>query len=185
MSSEPAAASSDDSVDRDLIDWLAELRHADAGIEAARMRLLRIARQSERMLTDIATRHGLTLGDWETLSVLRRSGAPYAMTPSELMAALSVTSGTVSVRIERLQKSGLIEPAAGSSDGRSRPVRLTGEGARRWQAATDARTSFEQQLFARALTPAQILRLNNLLRALMIELEAELGPPLRRPDDRG
>jgi DNA-binding MarR family transcriptional regulator len=185
MNSEPAATPSDDSVDRDLASWLAELPHVDAGIEAARMRLLRIARQSERMLSDIATRHGLTLGDWETLSVLRRSGAPYAMTPSELMNALGVTSGTVSVRLERLQNAGLVEPARGSGDGRSRPVRLTDEGARRWQAATDARTALERRLFTQAFTPAQILRLNDLLRALMIELEAELGPPPRRPDDRG
>jgi DNA-binding MarR family transcriptional regulator len=184
MRSEPVATPSDDSVDRDLDAWLAELPHIDAGIEAARMRLLRIARQSDRMLTAIAAQHGLTLGDWETLSVLRRAGAPYAMTPSELMEALGVTSGTVSVRIERLQRAGLIEAAQRSDDGRSRPVRLTDEGARRWRSATDARTSLEQQLFTRAFTPAQILRLNDLLRALMIELEAELGPPPRRPDDR-
>jgi len=175
---------SGDSVDRELDGWLAELPRVDAGIEAARMRLLRIGRQTERMLGEIAARHGLTLGDWETLSMLRRSGAPYAMTPSELMTALGVTSGTVSVRIERLQRAGLIEPAGGSDDGRSRPVQLTEEGARRWRVATEARTSSEQQLFGRALTPAQILRLNNLLRALMVELEAELGPPPRRSDDR-
>ena len=185
MSSASETGPSDDSVDHELADWLAELHGVDAGIEAARMRLLRVARQSERMLSEIAKRFGLTLGDWETLSVLRRSGAPYAMTPSEIMNALGVTSGTVSVRIDRLQKSGLIEPADGSGDGRSRPVRLTDEGARRWQAATGARIAFERQLFSRAFTPGQILRLNDLLRALMIELEADLGPPPRRPDDQG
>ena len=103
------------------------------------MRLLRLARQAERMLSEIATRHELTLGDWETLSVLRRSGAPYTLTPSELMAALKVTSGTVSVRIERLLRAGLVESASATVDGRSRPVRLTIEGKRRWRAATDAR----------------------------------------------
>lgn len=185
MSSEQGAMPSRDSVERELGDWLAELPGVDRGIEAARMRLLRVARQSERMLAKIAAQHGLTLGDWETLSVLCRSGAPYAMTPSELLTALGVTSGTVSVRIERLQRAGLIEPAGGSGDGRSRPVRLTAEGARRWQAATEARTAFEHSLFTRSFTPAQILRLNDLLRALMIELETELGPPPRRPDDRG
>jgi DNA-binding MarR family transcriptional regulator len=185
MSSEPTTAPSDDSVDRDLVDWLAELPRVDPGIEAARMRLLRIGRQSEQMLAGIAAQHGLTLGDWETLSVLRRSGPPYAMTPSGLMAALGVTSGTVSVRIERLQKAGLVEPADSSGDGRSRPVRLTGEGTRRWQAATDARTAFEHRLFTQAFTPGQVLRLNTLLRVLMLELEAELGPPPRRPDGQG
>lgn len=149
------------------------------------MRLQHIARQSERMLGEIATQHGLTLGDWETLSVLRRSGAPYTMTPSDLMAALKVTSGTISVRIERLSQAGLLEPADSVVDGRSRPIRLTTEGKRRWRAATDTRTAFEEQLFRRALDPDQIGQLNTLLRALMLEWEAELGPPPRRSDDRG
>jgi len=174
-----------DSVDRELSAWLAEIPGVDAGIEAARMRLLRIARQLERMLGEIATRHELTLGDWETLSVLRRSGAPYTLTPSALMTALKVTSGTVSVRIERLLQAGLVEPATATADGRSRPVRLTDEGSRRWRAATNMRMEFEEKLFRRALGMEQIEHLNGLLRALMVEWESELGPPPRRPDDRG
>jgi DNA-binding MarR family transcriptional regulator len=181
---EPTSDEPQDSVDRESEAWLAELPGIDAAIEAARMRLQRIARQSERMLSEIATRHDLTLGDWETLSVLRRAGVPYTMTPSELMAALNVTSGTVSVRIERLSQAGLIEPASSVADGRSRPVRLTPEGKRRWRAATDMRTVFEEQLFRRALDSEQIEQLNALLRALMLEWEAELGPPPRRSDDR-
>jgi DNA-binding MarR family transcriptional regulator len=184
-SDETTSEQPQDSVDFEADDWLAELPGVDAGIEAARMRLLRLARQAERMLSEIATQHELTLGDWETLSVLRRSGEPYTMTPSELMAALKVTSGTVSVRIERLLQAGLVEPASATADGRSRPVCLTIEGKRRWRAATDARTQFEQRLFQRALAPEQIAQLNTLLRALMTEWEAELGLPPRRTEDRG
>ena len=174
-----------DSVDREADAWLAELPGVDSGVEAARMRLLRLARQSERILSEIASRHGLTLGDWETLSVLRRSGAPYTMTPSDVMKALKVTSGTVSVRLERLTQAGLVEPAGGTADGRSRPVRLTSEGKRRWRAATNMRMEFEEKLFRRALGMEQIEHLNGLLRALMVEWETELGPPPRRADDRG
>jgi DNA-binding MarR family transcriptional regulator len=174
-----------DSVDRDAEAWLGELPGVDAQIEMARMRLIRIGRQSDQMLTDIARRHELTLGDWETLSVLRRSGDPYVMTPSELVQALGVTSGTISVRIERLIQAGLIEPADGASDGRSRPVRLTEEGNRRWRAATSERIEIEGRLFQRALNPIEIEYLNDLLRWLMVELESDLGPPPRRADDYG
>lgn len=174
-----------DSVDRDAEDWLAELPGVDAEIETARMRLLRVARQSERMLTEIARRHGLTLGDWETLSVLRRSGPPYVMTPSELMQALGVTSGTISVRLERLQQIGLVEPANSVADGRSRPVKLTDEGSRRWRTATSERTEIESRLFHTALQTEEVRQLNKLLRALMVELESGLGPPPRRADDHG
>ncbi len=162
-----------DSVDQDASAWLAELPDVDREVETARMRLRRIGKHAERMLSEIAQRHGLTLGDWETLSVLLRSGPPYVMTPSELMHALDVTSGTVSVRLERLQRMGLVEPATGMTDGRSRPVQLTDEGARRWRAATIERTETEARLFQRALGSVEIEYLNQLLRWLMLELESE------------
>lgn len=164
-----------DSVDQDAESWLAELPDVDAEIETTRMRLRRIGLLSERVLSGIAHRHGLTLGDWETLSVLRRSGPPYVMTPSELVQALNVTSGSISVRLERLQQAALIEAAGPTSDGRSRPVRLTVDGEQRWRAATNDRIAFEEQLFRNALGSVEIEYLNQLLRWLMIELESELG----------
>ena len=174
-----------DSVDQDAESWLAELPGVDAEIETARMRLRRIGLLSERMLSGIARRHGLTLGDWETLSVLCRSGSPYVMTPSELVQALNVTSGSISVRLERLQQAELIEAADPTSDGRSRPVRLTGKGHQLWRAATNDRVAFEEQLFRNALGPIEIEYLNELLRWLMIELESELGNSPRHAGDRG
>lgn len=164
-----------DSVDHDASDWLAELPKVDPEIESARMRLRRIGKLAERMLAEIARHHGLTLGDWETLSVLRRSGQPYVMTPSELVEGLGVTSGTVSVRIERLLRAGLIEPANASDDGRSRPVQLTSEGGRLWRAATIERTEAEARIFKLAFGTEEIRELNKLLRWLMLELEAQFG----------
>lgn len=164
-----------DSVDRDREAWFAELPGIDADVEEVHMRLRRLAKLSEQMLSQIARQHALTLGDWETLSALRRSGTPYVMTPSELVEALGVTSGTISVRLERLQQAGLVEPASGTVDGRSRPVRLTAEGSRRWRAATDERTRIEDQLFRSALQGDGVRRLNRLLRRLMIEMESTLG----------
>ena len=173
-----------DSVDRDAKAWLAELSDVDPEIETARMRLRRIGQQSERMLSNIAQRHDLTLGDWETLSVLRRSGPPYVMTPSNLVQALGVTSGTISVRIERLLQVGLIEAADSTSDGRSRPVRLTDEGTRRWRAATTERTTAEARLFQSALGSIEIEYLNQLLRWLMIEMEVKFDPSSRQCGDQ-
>src|SRR5690242_19272332 len=105
-----------DTVDRELSAWLAELPGVDADIEAARMRLLRLGRQLERLLGRIAQDFGMTIGDWETLSVLRRSAHPYQLSPTALARALSVTSGTMSVRVDRLLEAGLVEPVEGASD---------------------------------------------------------------------
>jgi DNA-binding MarR family transcriptional regulator len=173
-----------DAVDRELGAWMAELPGVDPDIEAARMRLLRLGRQLERLLGRIAEQFGMTLGDWETLSVLRRSSKPYQLSPTALAQALSVTSGTMSVRLDRLVRAGLVEPVAGAADGRSRPVQLTAVGYERWEAATQVRTETERQLFGRALTGGRMAELNTLLRAIMSSFEEGLGPaPRRRGED--
>ena len=168
-----------DSVDQQADSWLDELKQVDPEVETSRMRLLRLGRQLNRMLTTIAGRHGMTLGDWETLSVLRRSGRPYALSPTALARALEVTSGTVSVRIDRLQKGGLIKESKGGTDGRSRPVALTPAGHRRWREATADRLALESRLLSRALNRHEITELNGLLRRVMLSFEAEFGPPPR------
>jgi DNA-binding MarR family transcriptional regulator len=132
------------------------------------------------MLAAIAARHGMTLGDWETLSVLRRSGRPYRQTPTELAQLLQVTSGTISVRLDRLQASGLIRQVAGAVDGRSKPVQLTADGERRWRDATAERTGVEAKLLSDALTPVELKRFNELLSKVMVALEARFGQPPRR-----
>ena len=137
--------SGQDSVGAELDAWIEQMPvGVDADIEAARQRIGRISRQFGHVLARAAAQHELTVGDWEALSVLRRSGHPYVRTPKQLAETLGVTSGTISVRIDRLMQAGLVEPAS-SLDGRSRPVRLTRKGQHRWSAATKARTAYEQR----------------------------------------
>src|SRR5262249_42188010 len=117
-----------DSVDLELDAWLAELPGVDPLTEAARMRLLRLGRQLERALARTAEEHGMTLGDWEALSVLRRSAAPYQLPPTVLAQALVITTGTMSVRLDRLLKAGLIEKVGGQPGGTSPPGRFAPAG---------------------------------------------------------
>ncbi|MEV5711365.1 MarR family transcriptional regulator [Actinoallomurus sp. NPDC052274] len=173
-----------DSVGADLPRWIGQMPSGvDPGVEAARQRIGRIARLFEHILERAAGRESITVGDWAALSVLQRSGPPYERTPKQLADALGLTSGTVSVRIDRLTRGGLVEPAP-AADGRSRPVRLTDEGRRLWSAATAQRTLEEQRLFGGALDPDQVDRLNSLLGALLFRLEEEFGPAPRHDRPR-
>lgn len=177
-----------DSVGKQHERWMQELPGVDASVESARQRILGIARLLECGLASIAARHELSLGDWEALSALQRSGPPYELSPKELAQALSVTSGTMSVRIERLTHARFVEPAAPRSDGRSRPIRLTAEGSKRWRAATAERTAIEQEAFTDALSAADLKQLNALLGPLLARHEQVSGPaPVHgalRADDR-
>ncbi len=166
---------SQDSVSEELRDWMAHLPGVSPDIEAARQRVAKLARLLERALAKIAARHDLTMGDWEALSFLQRSGSPCERSPKELAAELGVTSGTMSVRIERLTQAGLVEPGMARPDGRSRPVRLTERGRRRWRAATAERTKAEHALWRGALSAEELGQLNPLLAKLLSHLEERSG----------
>jgi DNA-binding MarR family transcriptional regulator len=173
-----------DSVGAEIGAWIDQMPEGvDPRVEAARQRLGRISRQFERILAHAAAQHQLTVGDWQALSVLQRSGAPYACTPKQLADTLGVTSGTISVRIDRLIRAGLVEPVA-ADDGRSRPIRLTRKGHRRWSAATKDRTTYEREIFTGALSDDQLAKLNPLLSSLLAGLEGEFGPVSRHDTSR-
>ncbi|MBO0767959.1 MAG: MarR family transcriptional regulator [Solirubrobacterales bacterium] len=164
-----------DSVERELSTWLAQMEGADPRVEAARQRIGRLARLFARSLEQVAEDQEMSLGDWEALSVIVRAGG--RCTPKELAEALGLTSGTVSVRLERLTRAGLVQ-AVTHADGRSRPVAVTSQGRKRWREATAARTRAEQELFG-VLEPEQQDELNNALRVLLNRYESVFGEASR------
>ncbi|WP_234341208.1 MarR family winged helix-turn-helix transcriptional regulator [Streptomyces sp. NRRL S-1813] len=170
----PPSTELQDSVAAELASWIADMPDVDAHIEAARQRIGRMARLFDRLLTRVAADNGLTAGDWAALSALQRSGAPYQASPTALSQQLGVTSGTMSVRLNRLSSAGLVESVT-ATDGRSKPVRLTARGQARWRAATQERTAQEQSLFTEALTADELRELNLLLSRLLRRLEDEFG----------
>ena len=83
-----------------------------------------IARELEKVYGE----YGLTEGSFDVLATLRRSGAPYTLTPTELFSALMVTSGTMTTRLKNLENQGLIDRLPNPDDARSMLVRLTDKG---------------------------------------------------------
>src|SRR3569832_1575086 len=78
-------------------------------------------------LAPVFARFGLQSGEFDVLATLRRSGAPYALTPTELYEATMVTSGAMTARLDRLEKAGLIQRAPHPNDRRGVVVQLTGK----------------------------------------------------------
>ena len=62
------------------------------------------------------------------LAALRRAGAPYQLTPGQLIHENLVTSGTVTNRLDRLEGEGLLTRHPDPSDGRGTLVRITQQG---------------------------------------------------------
>jgi DNA-binding MarR family transcriptional regulator len=165
-----------DSVAAELPTWMTQLPGVRPEVEAARQRIRRLARLFDEVLSDAASDHALTVGDWEALSVLQRHGPPHEGLPTDMARTLGITSGSMSLRIDRLTRAGLVEPGPrDDGDGRSRPVRLTASGQARWRLATEERTRVEHDLVAGALDPDQLEVLNGLLMPLLERFEEELG----------
>jgi DNA-binding MarR family transcriptional regulator len=121
----------------------------------------------------------ITSADFAVLANLRRSGRPFQLTQRQLMDALRLTSGTVSVRIDRLAERGLVrrDPAP---DARGVLVTLTDTGARAFDALAPEHLANEARLVA-ALDPRQQATLATLLQLLLVEYEPGVD---NRPDER-
>jgi DNA-binding MarR family transcriptional regulator len=88
-------------------------------------RLLVVAELINRRLGEAAADHGLDRAMGDVLFTLRRAGAPYRLSPTELASSLLVTSGTMTNRLDRLERRELIERIPNPEDRRGMDVQLT------------------------------------------------------------
>ncbi|WP_068083230.1 MarR family winged helix-turn-helix transcriptional regulator [Novosphingobium rosa] len=92
-------------------------RLAEAALVTARERL-----------NPLFAQHGLQPGEFDVLATLRRSGTPFALTPTDLYEAAMISSGSMTNRIDRLEKAGLVERRPNPQDKRGTLVALTAQG---------------------------------------------------------
>ncbi len=162
-----------DSVGDEIDTWLAQMIDVDPEVEAARQRIGRLSRAFVRVLESVAAAESVTVGDLETLSVIRRLGGT-AM-PGQISTALHLTSGTVSTRLRRLEVAGLVQPGPPApADGRVRQTQLTPRGLQVWASGTARRTTREAELFGDLDLP-QLHALNAALSTLLERFEREFG----------
>lgn len=124
---------------------------------------------------------GLSRSSWDVLASLRRSGAPYQLSPTHLYEALMRTSGAMTHRLYRLECAGLITRLPDAEDGRGLLVQLTPKGIQLVDQVTPAHLSNERSLLA-ALSVQEQAQLANLLRKMLAAFEREQAtpPPSRR-----
>lgn len=108
---------------------------------------------------------GLQRGEFDVLATLRRAGAPFTLTPTELYEATMMTSGGMTARLDRLEKRGLIARRPNPGDRRGTLVSLTEDGRALVEAALRPHAANETRLLA-ALDPGEQAQLNQLLRKL-------------------
>ena len=122
-------------------------------------------------LAPVFARFGLQSGEFDVLATLRRSGAPYALTPTELYEATMVTSGAMTARLDRLEKAGLVQRAPHPSDRRGVVVQLTANGLALVDEALGAHVANEHEILA-GLTREERESLAKLLEKLIGSLSS-------------
>jgi len=118
--------------------------------------------------------HDLDTGEFDVLSTLLRSGAPYQLRPTELYTALMISSGGLTARLGKLEKAKLVERLPAEDDGRVLLVRLTLEGRSRAEAAFRQDMAVEAALL-KGLNDEEQAQLARLLWKLSLEI-AKPGP---------
>lgn len=155
-----------DGVDRILEQWARERPELDTEAMGVVGRLYRVAKAAGDLATEAYAKFGITRADFDVLATLRRSGAPYQLSPSALTASLMLTSGGVTGRIDRLEKAGLVRRSPDPSDRRGQLVSLTDEGRELIDEAVVAGLATQDE-FLSPLSPAKRRQLDSLLRQLL------------------
>lgn len=103
--------------------------HEEPGLDVTPVavfgRISRIDRYLAAALREVYRRHHLDAGEYDVLAALRRSGPRYRLTPTDLYRSVLVTSATMTERLDRLQRRGLIARRPAARDRRSIHVELT------------------------------------------------------------
>jgi DNA-binding MarR family transcriptional regulator len=156
-----------DHVDK-FLDELEPIEGLDYEVEGIVDRIGGINRRIKRGMEATLADFGLSHPDWQVLSTLRNSGS---RTPGVLARYLELSTGAMTSRLDSLEREGLIRRVPAPDDRRSVVVELTKEGRAKWDTAASIQAR-KEAFFASALSPAEQKRLNDLLRKLMLALEA-------------
>nr|WP_163502685.1 MarR family transcriptional regulator [Halomonas socia] len=116
--------------------------------------------------------HDLQPGEFDVLATLRRAGAPYALTPTQLFGALMVSSGGMTNRLDRLERAGLIRRNPNPDDRRGTLVSLTDKGLELMNRLVPLHVANEANMLA-ALSREEQEALGQLLGKLLDGLEGE------------
>jgi DNA-binding MarR family transcriptional regulator len=144
--------------------------------ETPMLTLGRLAELSQRIMAEklepFFASHGLHQSEFDVLATLRRSGKPYALTPTQLYEATMVSSGGMTNRIDRLEKAGLVERRKNPNDRRGVIVALTEKGFEKITKMVPLHIENERAVL-KCLSESEIQTLNSLTAKLIEGLNAE------------
>jgi DNA-binding MarR family transcriptional regulator len=155
-----------DGVDRIIEQWAAERPDLQTEAMGVFGRIYRLAKVSGDAVEKAYAAYGIGRAEFDVLATLRRSGAPFELSPGALAGSMMLSSGGTTARLDRLEKAGLVVRVPSPSDRRSVLVRLTDRGRKIIDQAVAAGLAEQTRLLSH-MSPAQVRQLSTLLRAAL------------------
>jgi DNA-binding MarR family transcriptional regulator len=135
-----------DDVDDIVAAWQRERPDLDATPLLVLSRVTRLAEIMASSRKRIFAEHLLRPYEFDVLAALRRAGAPYELTPGQLIEQTHVTSGTMTNRLDVLVERQLVSRRPDAEDGRVTRVQLTPGGRSRVDSALTRLLAIEATL---------------------------------------
>jgi DNA-binding MarR family transcriptional regulator len=168
-----------DDTDELVLAWAETVPDIDPKVERIVDRLMISAKYLERLAARLSTPHELQLADYEILARLFWIGPPHRLRPSQLAAGTLAPPTSITSRLDRLERRGMLHRVADPKDRRVLAAELTEAGHDLFALIVAEQAKEESAIFGQ-LEPNELDALDILLRRLMAVLEERLGPAPRR-----
>ncbi|MGY1813599.1 MarR family winged helix-turn-helix transcriptional regulator [Blastococcus sp. SYSU D00820] len=159
-----------DGVDEIVAQWAVRRPDLDTEAMAVFGRIYRAA----RLVADVQERcyaaFGITRADFDVLATLHRAAGPEGLSPGRLTAALMLSTGGMTSRLDRLERAGHLVRVPDPADRRALLVRLTDSGRALVDEAVTAGLAEQQRLLG-DLPAARLRRIDGDLRDLLASVE--------------
>src|SRR4051812_10303455 len=164
-----------DAVDALIASWDARRPELDFTPVGVVSRLGRVRGHIDAALDRVFDAHGLSAADFAVIVTLARIDDGDGVSQRRLMDELGLTSGTISVRIDRLVDAGLVTRRPDPESKRNTRIALTERGQELVERVIPAHLENERRLLT-ALSPAEQETLAARLRRLRVEFEGSCTP---------
>jgi len=163
------AAGSGDSIERVIEGWHASRPDLDVAPIAVIARVFRLTGQLQPRLDLVLRRHGVRTADFAVLATLVRLGNA-RISQARIGRELGLSAGTISCRIDRLERVGLVAREPDPEDGRGTLVAISARGRQVFEACAADHLANSQDLLA-GLDESEQDQLGRLLGKLLGSLE--------------
>jgi DNA-binding MarR family transcriptional regulator len=177
----PQSAAGDDPGEADshrrwaLLEW----PEIDPEVEELVQGLIRAQRYLNQASGDTLKGLGLSHGEVMVLFSLVAGERSHG----DIARSLLASTGTITNRLDKLERLGLIQRRPDPQDRRGVLLQLTESGRKTLDQYVSVEAERERNLL-RDLSRAELRQLNQLLRKVLLGLRRDLGPPVRPPRDK-